>query len=335
MNMLNTSYGGPRLLKRRTVLAAGLGLAATIAHARVAVPLGKVTVILPFGPGGSADVIARALGAGMAEELGLPIIMDNRPGASGAIAASAAARAPGDGSTLFFGASSTQSVLPNVRTSLPFDPVVDFTPISMVAEVENTLVVTPSLPARSVGDLVADGKARPGKLAYGSFGVGSITHLAGELFKMSAGVDMLHVPYKTATDQDVALMTGELQCAFVTLAASMPHIRAGKMRPLAVASRQRSPFLPNVPSTAEAGHPAVVAVSWGALYAPSKMDPALVATFNAAVRAALERPDVRQRLTTIHVRPMASSPQELAAYQADDRARWAKVVKVARIQQEA
>ncbi|VTU42528.1 Argininosuccinate lyase (plasmid) [Variovorax sp. RA8] len=162
MNTLDTGYRGPRPLRRRTVLAAGLGLAATIAHARVALPVRKVTVILPFGLGGSADVIARALGAGMAEELGLPIVMDNRPGASGAIAASAAARAPGDGSTLFFGASSTQSVLPNVRTSLPFDPVADFTPISMVAEVENALVVTPSLPVRSVGDLVADGEARPG-----------------------------------------------------------------------------------------------------------------------------------------------------------------------------
>lgn len=335
MNTLETRNRGLRPLRRRRVLAAGLGLAATIAHARVALPMRRVTVILPFGPGGSADVIARALGAGMAEELGLPIIMDNRPGASGAIAASAAARASGDGSTLFFGTSSTQSVLPTVRTALPFDPVADFTPISMVAEVENALVVTLSRPVRSVGDLVADGKARPGKLAYGSFGVGSITHLAGELFKMSAGIDMLHVPFKTATDQDVALMTGELQCAFVTLASSMPHIQAGKMRPLAVASRERSPFLPNVPSTAEAGHRAVVAVSWGALYAPRNMDPALAATFNAAVRAALEHPDVRQRLATIHVRPMTSSPQELAAYQADDRARWAEVVKAARIRQEA
>ncbi|VTU42532.1 Tripartite tricarboxylate transporter family receptor (plasmid) [Variovorax sp. RA8] len=146
---------------------------------------------------------------------------------------------------------------------------------------------------------------------------------------------MLHVPYKTATDQDVALMTGELQCAFVTLASSMPHIQAGKMRPLALASRERSPFLPNVPSTAEAGYPTVVAVSWGALYAPRKMDPAPAATFNAAVRAALERSDVRQRLATIHARPMARSPQELAEYKARDRARWAEVVKVAHIQQES
>ncbi|WP_257624905.1 Bug family tripartite tricarboxylate transporter substrate binding protein [Variovorax boronicumulans] len=293
-----------------------------------------MTMILPFGPGGSVDVLARALGVAMAEELNVPVVMDNRPGASGAIGAAAAARAAADGTTLFFGSSSTQSVLPNVRAKLPFDPVSDFTPISLVAEVENALVVNPAVPAQSLGELVAYAKANPGKLSYGSFGTGSITHLAAELFKMAAGVDIVHVPYKTATDLDVALMGGQLHCAFVTLASSMPHIKSGRLRPLAVSSSQRSPFLPQVPTTAEAGYPAVIAVSWGALYAPRRMDPALVTRLNAVVRKALEQPQVKERFHAVNARPLPSSPQELAAYQARDHARWANVVKTARIEVE-
>lgn len=324
-----------RPISRRAVLSLGLGMTASIAHAQLALPARPITLILPFGAGGSVDVIARALAASLGEELRIPVIVDNRAGASGAIGASAAARAPADGSTLYFGASSTQAVLPNVRAKLPFDPVADFTPISMVAEVENALVVTPSLPVQTVGELVAYAKSRPGQLAYGSHGQGSLTHLAGELFKMAAGVDALHVPYKIGAELDVALMNGQLHFNFATLASSIQHIRSGRLRALAMSSRQRSVFMPNLPTTAEEGLPSVVAVSWAGLYGPRHLDPSLVARFNNATRTALQSPQLKERMNTVLSKPIASSADELRDYQARDFERWAHVVKTARIQTES
>jgi len=294
-----------------------------------------VTLIVPFGAGGSIDTIARGLAEGMSLALGVPVIVDNRAGASGAIGAAAAARAAPDGRTLFLGASTTQVVLPNVSTRLAYDPLRDFTPISMVAEVENALVVHPSIPARTVAEFVAYCKANAGKVAFGSSGVGGITHLAGELFKTAAGVDAVHVPYKSSSAVDLDLIGGQIQFAFATLASALPHIQSGKMRALALASEKRSTFLPGVPTTAEAGYPSVVAVSWAALYGPAKLDPALVARFNAAAGAALRRPELVKHFESLVTRALPSTPAELTSYQARDYAKWGRVVAKAGIRLES
>lgn len=321
------------LLSRRDLLGMGLAVAAPAwaqlpsAHA--------ITLLVPFGAGGSIDAIGRGFADAMAQELKQAVVVDNRAGASGAIGAAAAARASPNGQTLFLGASSTQAVLPNLSTKLQYDPIRDFTPISLVAEVENALVVHPSLPVSTMSELAAYCKAQGGKTAFGSSGAGGITHLAGELFKTSAGFDAVHVPYKASSAVDMALLGGEVQFAFATLASAMPHIQAGKMRAIALASTSRSPFLPQVPTTAEAGYPQVIAVSWAGLYGPAGMEKTLVARLNKASVAALRRPELIQRFQGVVARAVPSTPDGLASYQAQDHVRWGKVVAKAGIKLES
>lgn len=285
-----------------------------------------ITIIAPFGAGGSTDAIARSLAEGMARKLGQSVVVENRAGASGVIGAVAAARAAPDGHTLFLGASTTQVVLPNASARLPYDPFRDFTPISMVAEVENALVVPASLPVQTMKELVDYCRARPGEVAYGSSGAGGITHLAGELFNTAAGVKTIHVAYKASSQVDVALLGGQLQFAFATLASAIPHIQSGRMRPLALASPRRSPFLPNVPTTAEAGYGRVVAVSWAGLYGPAKLEERTVQRLNAAAVAALREPALVKRFEGLIARALPSTPEGLASYQAREYARWGRVV---------
>lgn len=321
-------------LHRRTLLSLGLAWAAG-ARAQPTGGDGPIRMIVPYSAGGSLDTIGRSVAEGMGRELGVPVIVDNRTGASGTIGAAVAARAAADGRTLLLGGSSTHAVLPAAWPKLPYDAVADFTPISMVAEVENALVVSPALPVKSMAELVAYCKARPGQLAFGSSGAGGITHLAGELFKMAAGVDAIHVPYKANSEVDMALLSGQLQFAFATLVTAIPHIRAGRMRALALASTQRSEFLPALPTTAEAGFPSIVAVSWAALYGPAKLDAAEVARLNAAAQASLKRPELKARFDAIVTRVLRSTPAELADYQKRDHARWRRVVQTAGIKLES
>jgi len=292
-------------------------------------------LIVPYSAGGSLDTIGRSIAEGMGRALGVPVIVENRTGASGTIGAATAARAAPDGRTLLLGGSSTHAVLPAVSPKLPYDATADFTPISMIAEVENALVVSPTLPVHSVSELVAYCKARPGQLAFGSSGAGGITHLAGELFKISAGVDAIHVPYKANSEVDLALLSGQLQFAFATLATAVPHIRAGRMHALALASAQRSAFLPALPTTSEAGFPSIIAVSWAALYGPAKLGSADVTRLNAVVQTSLERPELKKRFNAIVTRALGSTPEELADYQKRDHARWRRVVQTAGIKLES
>lgn len=320
-------------LHRRSLLSLGLAWAAG-ARAQYAAGDSPIRLIVPYSAGGSLDTIGRSVAEGMSRALGVPVIVDNRTGASGTIGAAAAARATPDGRTLLLGGSSTHAVLPAASPKLPYDAVADFTPISMIAEVENALVVSPTLPVKSVSELVAYCKARPGQLAFGSSGAGGITHLAGELFKIAAGVDAIHVPYKANSEVDLALLSGQLQFAFATLATAIPHIRAGRMHALALASTQRSAFLPALPTTSEAGFPSIIAVSWAALYGPPKMERAVVARLNAAAQASLERLELKERFNAIVTRALRSTPEELADYQKRDHARWSRVVQAAGIKLE-
>jgi len=321
-------------LSRRALLGAGLAAALPVhAHAQRNNPR-AITVVVPFGAGGSVDAIGRSLAEGMARHLDQPVVVENRAGASGAIGCAAVARAPADGHTLLLGASTTHAVLPNVQLKLAYDPLRDFTPISLAAEVENALVVHPSVPARTLAELVTWCKERKGQVAYGSSGAGGITHLAGELYKSAAGIEAVHVPYKASSEVDVALMGGQLQFAFATLASAIPHIRSGRMHALALASAERSPFLPELPTTAQAGFPSVIAVSWAALYGPAGLPAAQVTRLHAAADAALRRPELRQRFDTLVARALPSTPQGLATYQARDYARWGKVVPTAGIRLE-
>lgn len=320
-------------LHRRSLLSLGLAWAAG-ARGQVTGGNGPIRLIVPYSAGGSLDTIGRSVAEGMSHALGVPVIVDNRTGASGTIGAAAAARAAPDGRTLLLGGSSTHAVLPAVSPKLPYDPVADFTPISMIAEVENALVVSPTLPVNNMAELVAYCKARPGQLAFGSSGAGGITHLAGELFKIAAGVDAIHVPYKANSEVDLALLSGQLQFAFATLATAIPHIRAGRMHALALASAQRSAFLPALPTTSEAGFPSIIAVSWAALYGPSKMERADVARLNAAAQVSLKRPELKERFNAIVTRAMRSTPEELVDYQKQDHARWRRVVQATGIKLE-
>lgn len=319
-------------ISRRSLLAGGLAVAAKSLGAQpLQIPTRAVTIIAPFAAGGSVDVVARTLASALSEELGVPVIIDNKPGASGAIAAAAAARAPADGSVLYFGPSSTQSVLPNLRAKLPYDPVSDFSPLSLVAEAENALVVNPKLPIQTVNELVAYCKARPGQVAFGSHGRGSLSHLATEMLRLAAGIEVMHVPYKSSAALDVGLIGDQVHFTFATLASAMPHLKSGRMRALALASRQRSPYLPSLPTMAEAGYTDVVVVSWVGLYAPRGVETVLLTRLAAASRAAVDRAAFRERLQPLLTRAISSSPEELAVYQAHDSARWASVVRSAKI----
>ncbi len=290
-------------------------------------PIKPVKLVVPFPPGGPLDTIGRAIAQKLTEAWGQSVIVENKPGAGGNIGADFVAKSAPDGYTVVMGALSTHAVNPSLYAKMPYDAQKDFAPITLVAITPNVLVVNPSLPVHSVKELIAYAKAHPGKLSFGSGSIGSAGHLAGELFKVDTGVDMVHVPYKGAAPAMQALLAGDTQLMFDNLASSMAQIKAGKLRALAVTTAQRSSFAPDLPTMAEAGVPGFDISTWFGLLAPAGTPPFIIEKWNLRVREILSMPDMRARLAAQGAEASPDTPEEFAKFIATEIAKYARVVK--------
>jgi len=295
-------------------------------------PSRPIRLIVPFPPGGSTDLLARALGQKLAESLAQPVVIDNRPGAGGSIGAEAAARAAPDGHTLMMGHLGTLAVNPAIYKNLPYDPVKSFAPVSLMAIVPSVLVVNTQVPVASAAELIAYARAHPGKLAYGSAGNGSTSHLTTEYFKLATGIDVLHVPYKGVGPMLTDLISGQLSMGLNGAPAVMPHVAAGRLRALAVSSLGRLHALPQVPTLDEAGVKGFDASGWYGIVAPAGTLPAIVAKLNAEIRRSLQTADLRARLDSEGALPAPGTPEEFAAFIQAEIARWGAVLKRAGVQ---
>ena len=314
---------------RRAVATVLLCLAA-LARAQP-YPAKPIHFIVPFPPGGGNDTVARAIAQQLGPDLGQPVVVDNRPGAGGSVGAELAAKSPPDGYTLFLAGVGSHAVNPNLHARLAYDPVRDFTPITLVATAPSVLVVNPAVPARTVAEFTAYARANPGKLNYASNGNGSAAQLAAAMYESMANVRMVHVPYKGIAPALTDLLSGEVQLMFGTVVALVPHIQAGKLRALAVTSRKRSALLPDVPSLAESGLPDYEAGSWYGVMAPAGTPREIVERLHGAIARALKQPDVAQRLAAEGAIVIGSTPAEFGAHIKAELARVGNVVRAAGI----
>ena len=328
---------------RRRALVAGLGTAAGSllpsmvyrpAHAQPAYPSKPLRLIIPFAAGGVSDIVGRALGQKMSELFGQAVVIENRAGAGGAVGSEFVANANPDGYTLLLSSISTIAIGPFLVKKLGYDPVNGLTPIGIVTFAPNVLAIHAGLPFKSLGELLAFAKANPGKLSYGSAGVGSIGHLSGELLRSVTGADMVHVPYKTSAAAYPDVIGGNVSMVFDTLPAAINHIKAGKVRPLAVLSPRRAALMPEVPTFAEAGVPEATLNFWSGLHAPANLPPVLVVRLNETLNKALNAPDLKERLLQLGADAFPVSQPAFVAQIKEDVARIAKVVKAAGIQPE-
>ncbi len=317
-------------LTRLALSAAALCIVAGGAHAQQAYPSKPIRWVVPFPPGGSTDILARVVGQKLTEAWGQQVIVENKGGAGGTLGAAEVARAPADGYTLLMGAIH-HTIASSVYPKLPYDFQRDLVPITVVAIVPNVLVVNPSVPAKSVKELIAYAKANPGKLTYGSAGMGTAHHLIGEQFNLQAGVDILHVPYKGSAPAVADLVGGQVLVMYDTVASALPHIKAGKLRALAVATAKRSSALPDVPTIAEAALPGFEVTTWFGALAPAKTPREIVVKLNAEMVKILNMPDVRKRLLEVGAEPVGNTPEQMAAQIKQETETFAKVVKQAKI----
>ena len=294
-------------------------------------PSRPVRMFVPFAAGGTTDVLARILGQKLSESLGQQVLVDNRPGANGNIGAELVARAPADGYTIMMGFDGTLAINPSVYRKLAFDPVRDFAPVANVGLVALLIVVHPSLPAKSVAELVAYAKANPGKINYSSAGHGSTGHLAGELFKARAGIDMTHVAYKGGAQAMNDLLSGQIQLLVTALPTVEAHIKSGKLRAIAFTTARRVAGMPDVPTLAESGYAGFDVASWYGIVSPAGTPSDIVRKLNADIVRILEQPDVRQRFAQLGTDPGGGSPESFAATLRADIDRWAAVVRNAGI----
>ena len=312
----------------QTLAATALfALGAAPAMAQASYPSKPITMIVPFSAGGTTDILARVVGQALSTELGQSIIIDNRPGAGGNIGGQAAARAAGDGYTLFMGTVGTHAINEALYKKMPFDPVKDFAPLTRVANVPNLLVAHPSQPFKTVKEMMAYAKANPGKLNFGSSGSGSSIHLSGELFKSMTRLDMVHVPYKGSAPAITDLLGNQIAIMFDNMPSAIQHVRSGKLRPIAVTTAKRSPELPDVPTIAEAGVPGYEATSWFGMFAPAATPQPLLDKLNAALVKVLNQPDVKKKIAEQGGDVVAETPAQFAAFIKSETAKWGKVVK--------
>ena len=290
-------------------------------------PSKPVRFVVGFTPGGPSDILARALGQKLAERWSQQVVVDNRPGAGGNLAAEAVAKSSPDGYTWLLGNNSILATNQSLYRSLPYDPVRDFAPVALVAIQPNILVVHPSLPVSSVEELIRFAKANPGKLNYASSGSGAAAHLAGELFKAMTGVELVHVPYKGAQPALTDVIAGQVQLMFATSASVIPYIKAGRLRALAVTTAQRSASVPELPTVAEAGVPGFEATTWHGVVVPAATPAAIVARLNEEINSALGEKDLKDRLTSLGAEISTGTPKQFTDYIAREIPKWAKVVK--------
>ncbi|HEX2828698.1 MAG TPA: tripartite tricarboxylate transporter substrate binding protein [Burkholderiales bacterium] len=300
----------------------------TPAHAQTTYPSRPIRWIVPFTPGGSADVFARPLAQKMSESMGQQVVVENRPGSGGVIGTEVAAKAPPDGYTLMMGLTANIAINPALYRKLAYDPLRDFAPVTLVAQQPYALVVPQSLPAANPKELIALARAKPRELAYVSMGSGSMGHLSGELFASMAGVKLLHVPYKTGGQAMTDLVTGQVQLQFLGVASALPHIKAGKLRAIAVSGLRRSPALPDVPTVSESAVKGFDVTGWYGAFVPAGTPPEAVARLHSEIVRALSLPDIRERLLREGAELGGNSPREFDAFVRSEMAKWAKVVKL-------
>jgi tripartite-type tricarboxylate transporter receptor subunit TctC len=329
LGKISEENGMKRLTTILVLLATALGAVPAV-FAADSWPARPIRMIVAYPPGGGTDQVGRVMAEQLAQALGQNVVIDNRGGATGNIGTELAARALPDGYTLLMGNVAPNAVNVSLFKKLGFDPVKDFSPISLVAVTPNILVVHPSLPVKTVRDLLALAKAKPGTLNFPSAGVGSSSHLAGELLKSLAKIDMVHVPFKGGGPALVAMISGEVQLMFATMPAAMPHVKSGKARAIAVTTAKRSLAMPELPTIAEAGVAGYEAATWYGLLAPAKTPKPIVDRLHAETVKILAGP-VRQRLEVQGFEPVGSTPAEFSAYIKAEIVKWAKVIRDANI----
>jgi tripartite-type tricarboxylate transporter receptor subunit TctC len=317
-------------MSRLFALAALLLVSSSCLPAAAAYPDRPIRIVVPFAPGGGTDVVARTLAQEMARDLGASIVIENKPGAGTIIGTQAVATSDPDGYTLLMG-TFANAVNPSLKAKLPYDPHRDFAPVALIARSFNIVVVNPKSPYRSIADLIAAAKAEPEKLSYGTYGTGTSAHLAGELFKNLARVNLTTVPYKGAAPAITDLIGGQIQVMFTTVASAASLIQGGQLRALAVTSVQRSPAFPDVPTVAEAGVPGYSAESWYGLFAPARTPPEVIARLNKSAAIAVQSEAFRKLGVNEGLVMVARPPEELDRYFRGEEERWRKVIQDAGI----
>ena len=319
-------------MKAKLLVAAALTALAGIALAQP-YPTRPIRVIIGFPPGGGIDIVGRTMAPRLAEILGQPVVIDNRGGAGGVVGTNLAAKSTPDGHTVFLGTIGNLCINPLLYAKLPFNIERDFAPVTHVASVASVLMVHPSFPAKTVGELISAAKARPGAINFSSSGNGGAPHLAGELFNLLAGVKLTHVPYQGTSPALVAIVGGHVQVTFGALLTGVPLIKQGKLRGLATLSRARSPLLPELPTVADT-LPGYEVINWYGMVAPVATPKPVIARLHGAVVKVLSLPDVRESLLAQGADPVGNSPAEFAAFMASEAAKWSKVIKAAAIRVE-
>jgi tripartite-type tricarboxylate transporter receptor subunit TctC len=314
-------------------LAGALGCAAAPAVQAQAYPSKTVRLVVPFAAGGSTDIVARTISARLTEMWGQSVVVDNRAGGGTVIGTEIVAKSPPDGYTLLV-TPAPFTINPSLLKKLPYDALNDFTPITLINTTPLVVVVNPGVPAKSIKELIALAKAKPGKLNFGSSGTGGSNHLAGELFDAMAGVKMVHIPYKGNAPALTDLVGGHVDLLFNGLTSAFALIKADKIRALAVTSRERSPVFPDLPTVSEAGLKGFEAVAWNGLTGPAKLPREIVAKVNADVIKIVNAPELRERLKAEGSDPVGSTPDQFAAFLRDEIAKWAKVIKFANVRAE-
>ena len=304
-----------------TAIFAGSSLAQT------AYPAKAIRYVVPFPAGGPLDIVARAIGQELNKSWGQAVVIDNRPGAGGNIGADLVAKAPADGYTILMGAVSTHAINVTLYNKLPYDPIRDFAPVTLITSVPNVLVVHPSVPANNVKELIALAKSRPGQLNFASGSTGSAGHLAGELFNSMAGVRMTHIPYQGAAPAVVDLMAGHVSLMFDNMSSALPNIKATRVRALAVTTLKRSPLLPQLPTISDAGLRGFDIATWFGIFAPAGTPPDIVARLNGEIVRILHTPEMKERLALLGAEPIGNKPDEFAAFVRAEIPKYAKVIQ--------
>ena len=322
------SHASPRCTPA-SILTFALLAFANVTFAAQPYPTKPIRMLVGTAPGGPIDFSARLAAQKLSEALGQVVVVDNRTGASGTIATEQVARTTPDGYTLLMASAATQCITPHLYRKLAYDTLKDFTPISTVTGVSYVFVVNPSMPVKSVKEFIALAKARPGQLRFGSAGSGSVTHLAPELFRSMAGIELLHVPYKGAGPAMIDLLAGQLDFMFDSLLTSIPLVKAGRLRALAQTGAKRSGLLPELPTVADSGLPGYDSSTWFGLVGPARMPRDIVMKLNAALVHGLAQPDFRERLLNQGIDPIGNSPEEFAALIRSELPKWGKIVQIA------
>lgn len=314
-------------MKRTALLVAALLALSSMPGKAQSWPSRPIQIIVSSGAGGAADIMARLVGEQLSTALGQPVVVENRPGAGGNTGAIAVARANPDGYTLLMSGSPTHSVAPHLFKNLPYDPMRDAPPVAMIAVAPNLLVVNPSLPVKSVAELVNLAREKPGTITYSSAGIGTSGYLAAELLKNKAKLDMTHVPYKSGPEAVTGVITGAISFLFFTLPSVLPQVEAGHLRALAIASAERSALVPNVPTIAEAGYPGFDVIAWYALFAPKGTPEPVIARLNTEIEKIVTRPDIRAQMAKLGTEPKYLSPKGVVDFVAHESPQWEILLK--------